>query len=48
MFLTKYTLYKVANFIFGENLFVFVIESRELAENYQKYHTFLWNKVAKS
>jgi len=38
---------KVVNFLFGENLFAFVIESKELAENYRKYHKFLWDKVAK-
>ena len=39
---------KVVNFLFGENLFAFVIESKELAENYRKYHKFLWDKVAKT
>ncbi|MBI3622978.1 hypothetical protein HY212_02765 [Candidatus Pacearchaeota archaeon] len=39
---------KVVNFIFGDELFAFVIESRELAENYKKYHKYLWEKVAKS
>ena len=38
---------KVVNFLFGENLFAFVIESKELAENYRNYHKFLWNEVAK-
>lgn len=38
---------KVAQFLFGENLFVFVIESKELAENYWAYHTYLWEKVAR-
>jgi hypothetical protein len=33
--------------ILGENISVFVIKSRELAENYKKYHKFLWDKVAK-
>ncbi len=39
---------KVVNFLFGENLFAFVIESKELAENYKRYHKYLWEKVAKS
>ena len=38
---------RVANFLLGKNLFVFVIESEDLAKNYRKYHSFLWNKVAK-
>jgi len=39
---------KVVNFLFGENLFAFVIESRELAENYKRYHKYLWEKVARN
>ncbi len=39
--------YKVAQFLFGENLFVFVIESKELAENYRRYFQYLWDKVGK-
>jgi len=38
---------KVAQMLFGENITVFVIQSKELAENYKKYHKFLWDKVAK-
>ena len=38
---------KVAQMLLGENISVFVIESKELAQNYKKYHQFLWNKVAK-
>ncbi|MEK6825937.1 MAG: helix-turn-helix domain-containing protein [Nanoarchaeota archaeon] len=38
---------KVAQFLFGENLFAFVIDSKELAENYLAYHKYLWNNVAK-
>lgn len=38
---------KVAQMLLGENINVFVIESKELAENYKKYHKFLWDKVAK-
>ena len=38
---------KVAQMLLGENIIVFVIQSKELAENYQKYHKFLWDKVAK-
>lgn len=39
---------KVAQFLFGENLFVFVIESKELSENYRSYHKYLWDHVAKA
>lgn len=39
--------HKVVNFIFGDTFFAFVIESKELAENYKSYHRFLWTKVAK-
>ncbi len=39
---------KVTNFIFGDEFFAFVIESKELAENYKRYHKYLWDKVAKS
>lgn len=38
---------KVAQFLFGETLFAFVIESKELAENYKRYHKYLWQNVAK-
>jgi len=36
---------KVAQMLFGEEISVFVIKSKELAENYKKYHKFLWDKV---
>ncbi|MEK6927760.1 MAG: helix-turn-helix domain-containing protein [Nanoarchaeota archaeon] len=39
---------KVAQFLFGEELFVFVIQSKDLAENYKKYHKYLWDNVAKT
>ena len=39
---------KIVNFLFGENLFAFVIESKELSENYKRYHKYLWEKVAKT
>jgi sugar-specific transcriptional regulator TrmB len=38
---------KVAQMIIGEDINVFVIQSKELAENYRQYHKFLWDKVAK-
>lgn len=38
---------KVAQMILGENIFVFVIENRELAENYKRYHKYLSDHVAK-
>ena len=39
---------KVVNFLYGENLFAFLIESKELADNYREYHKYLWNKIAKA
>jgi len=38
---------KVVNVLWGDELFAFVIESREIAENYKKYHKYLWDRVAK-
>jgi hypothetical protein len=38
---------KVVQLMLGEELFAFVIESKELAENYRKYFWYLWEKVAK-
>lgn len=38
---------KVSQMLFGENITVFVIQSKELAENYKIYHKFLWDNVAK-
>jgi sugar-specific transcriptional regulator TrmB len=38
---------KTTNFIFGDEIFAFVIESRKLAENYRRYHKYLWDNVAK-
>ncbi|MEI7719055.1 MAG: helix-turn-helix domain-containing protein [archaeon] len=38
---------KVVQLMLGEELFAFVIESKDLAENYKKYHKYLWDKVAK-
>ncbi len=38
---------KVTQMLLGEEIAVFVIQSKELAENYKKYHKFLWDKVAK-
>jgi len=37
---------KVAQMLLGENINVFVIESKELAENYRRYHKYLWDNVA--
>ena len=39
---------KVVNFQFGDPLFAFVIGSKELAENYRRYHSYLWKNVAKA
>lgn len=38
---------KVVHFLYGETFFAFVIESEELAENYRRYHKYLWDNVAK-
>lgn len=38
---------KVGNFMLGEELFAFVIESEEIADNYRRYHEYLWENVAK-
>jgi predicted transcriptional regulator len=37
---------KVAQMLLGKNISVFVIESKELAENYKIYHKYLWDNVA--
>ena len=34
---------KTANFALGEDFFAFVIENKEIAENYKKYHKYLSN-----
>ncbi|MEK6956037.1 MAG: helix-turn-helix domain-containing protein [Nanoarchaeota archaeon] len=36
---------KVAQMLLGEEISVFVIKSKELAENYKKYFKFLWDNV---
>ncbi len=33
---------KVANVLWSNEFFAFVIESKEIAENYKRYHKFLW------
>ncbi|MBU2431937.1 MAG: hypothetical protein KKH99_14685 [Proteobacteria bacterium] len=38
---------KVVNLSWGEEIFAFMMESKEIAENYKKYHKYLWDKVAK-
>jgi predicted transcriptional regulator len=38
---------KIVNFLYGVELFAFVIESKEIAENYKRYHKYLWDNVAK-
>lgn len=39
---------KVAQMLLGDNINVFVITNKELAENYKKYHKYLWDNVAKA
>ncbi len=38
---------KVTNVLWMEQFFAFVIESKEIAENYKRYHKYLWENVAK-
>src|SRR3989344_208463 len=38
---------KVANVLFMDELFAFVIENKEIAENYKKYFRYLWDNIAK-
>ncbi|MEK6908760.1 MAG: helix-turn-helix domain-containing protein [Nanoarchaeota archaeon] len=37
---------KVVNFLFGKDIFAFLIESKELAHNYLIYHKYLLDNVA--
>src|SRR3989344_3966691 len=39
---------KVVNLLWGEEWLAFLIESKDIAENYKKYHQFLWEKIAKN
>ncbi len=39
---------KVVNIMWGDELFAFMTESKEIADNYKKYHKYLWDKIAKS
>ncbi len=36
---------KIANVLFADDFFAFVIESESIADNYKRYHKFLW-KIA--
>lgn len=38
---------KVANILFADEFFAFIIESKEVADNYRGYHKYLWENVAK-
>ena len=38
---------KVVNFLFGENIFAFLIESKDLADNYKDYYKYLSDNIAK-
>ncbi|MFT4304666.1 MAG: TrmB family transcriptional regulator [Candidatus Woesearchaeota archaeon] len=37
---------KVVNLSWGDEVFAFIIESKNMAENYKKYQQYLWNHVA--
>ncbi len=37
---------KTANVLWTKEFFAFVIDSKEITENYRRYHTYLWNNVA--
>lgn len=39
---------KVVNLSWGEEWFAFMIENREIAENYKRYHGYLWKNVARN
>ncbi|MDD5133340.1 MAG: helix-turn-helix domain-containing protein [Candidatus Nanoarchaeia archaeon] len=39
---------KVGQMLLGENVSVFIIKSKELAENYKKYFKYLWENIAKN
>ncbi|MBW2991183.1 hypothetical protein KY348_05780 [Candidatus Woesearchaeota archaeon] len=39
---------KIANVLWGKEFFAFVIESKEIADSYRRYHKYLWENVAKS
>ena len=39
---------KVANVLWGEEPYAYVIENKQIAENYKKYHKYLWENVAGS
>lgn len=38
---------KIANVLWGEEWFAFMVQSKEIADNYRKYHKYLWDKIAK-
>lgn len=38
---------KTVNFLLGKEFFAFLVESKELAENYKLYHKYLWDNVAR-
>jgi sugar-specific transcriptional regulator TrmB len=38
---------KVANVLFMDEFFAFVIENKEIAENYKKYFRYIWKNIAK-
>ena len=38
---------KVGNILWSKEFFAFVMESKEIAENYKRYHKYLWDNVAK-
>jgi len=37
---------KIANVLWSENPFAFVIQNKEIADSYKKYFNFIW-KIAK-
>lgn len=39
---------KVVNVLWSEEFFGFMIESKEIANNYKKYHKYLWDNIAKA
>lgn len=38
---------KVTNVLWSDQFFAFMIQSKEIAENYKQYHKYLWDNIAK-
>ena len=38
---------KIANVLWGKEWFAFIVESKEIADSYRRYHEYLWCNIAK-